>query len=54
MKIPSGGSGTRRGPKSDSQKPGLVFGCNRDKIRILGGIVSPMPAEWFEDPTNFG
>jgi prevent-host-death family protein len=27
---------------------GLWFGRDRDKIRILGDIVSPMPAEWFE------
>ena len=32
----------------------MVFGRNRDKIRIPGDIVSPMPAEWFEDPTNSG
>ena len=25
------------------------IGRDRDKIRILGDIVSPMPAEWFED-----
>ena len=25
------------------------FGRNRYKIRIRGDIVSPMPAEWFED-----
>lgn len=28
--------------------PGLVFGRHRDNIRILGDIVSPMPAEWYE------
>ena len=27
---------------------GLFFGRNRDNIRILGDIVSPMPAEWYE------
>ena len=27
---------------------GLWFGRDRDKIQILGDIVSPMPAEWFE------
>ena len=25
------------------------FGSERGKIKILGDIVSPMPAEWFED-----
>ena len=29
-------------------KPKLPFGRHRDKIRILGDIVSPMPAEWFD------
>lgn len=27
----------------------LPFGRNRYKIQIMGDIVSPMPAEWFED-----
>ena len=27
---------------------GLWFGRDRDKIRILGDIVSPMPPEWYE------
>ena len=26
------------------------FGRHRDRIRILGDIVSPMPSEWFETP----
>ena len=30
------------------QSSGFI-GRDRDKIRILGDIVSPMPAEWFED-----
>ena len=30
------------------QKPKMPFGRNRENIRILGDIVSPMPAEWFE------
>ena len=30
------------------KSPGLFFGRNRDKIRILGDIVSPMPPEWYE------
>ena len=32
------------------EKPKLPFGRHRDKIRILGDIVSPMPAEWFDKP----
>ena len=28
----------------------LQFGRHRDNIQILGDIVSPMPAEWFEKP----
>jgi prevent-host-death family protein len=31
------------------EEPKLAFGRNRDNIRILGDIVSPMPAEWYED-----
>ena len=31
------------------EKPNTLFGRNRDTIRILGDIVSPMPAKWFED-----
>ena len=30
--------------------PKAPFGRDRDIIRILGDIVSPMPAEWFTDP----
>ena len=26
------------------------FGRHRDRVRIVGDIVSPMPAEWFEIP----
>ncbi len=33
-----------------SQKPKDWFGQDRDKIRILGDIVSPMPENWFEIP----
>ncbi len=29
-------------------EPKMSFGRNRDNIRILGDIVSPMPTEWFE------
>ena len=32
------------------EAPKLVFGRNRENIRILGDIVSPMPTEWYEDP----
>ncbi len=31
------------------REPRLAFGRNRDNIRILGDIVSPMPPEWYED-----
>ncbi len=31
------------------REPKLAFGRNRDNIRILGDIVSPMPPEWYED-----
>ena len=34
------------------ERPKAPFGRDRDKIKILGDIVSPMPAEWFEDPRN--
>ena len=30
------------------KKTRLAFGRNRDRIRILGDIVEPMPAGWFE------
>ena len=29
--------------------PKTFFGRARDRIRILGDIVSPMPAEWFDE-----
>lgn len=32
------------------RKTKMSFGRNRENIRILGDIVSPMPAEWFEKP----
>ena len=32
--------------------PTLFFGADKGKIKILGDIVSPMPAEWFEDPED--
>ncbi len=33
-------------------QPSLSFGRNRENIEIRGDIVSPMPAEWFEDPDS--
>ena len=30
------------------EKTRMAFGRNRDNIRVLGDIVEPMPAEWFE------
>ena len=30
------------------EKSKMTFGRNRDNIRILGDIVEPMPAEWFD------
>ena len=32
--------------------PSTFFGADKGKIKILGDIVSPMPAEWFEDPDD--
>ena len=34
------------------EQPSLGFGRNRENIEIRGDIVSPMPAEWFEDPDH--
>ena len=31
------------------KRPQLAFGRNRDNIKILGDIVSPMPVEWYEE-----
>ncbi len=36
------------------EKPNMPFGRNRDRIRILGDIVAPMPNEWFDDPHEGG
>ena len=36
------------------EKPDVIFGIDRDIIQIHGDIVSPMPAEWFEDPEEKG
>ncbi len=32
--------------------PKVPFDRDRDIIRIYGDIVSPMPAEWFDDPED--
>ena len=34
--------------------PKSLFGIDRGRIRILGDIVSPMPAEWFDDGGDSG
>ena len=34
--------------------PRNLFGVDRGRIRILGDIVSPMPAEWFDDGSDSG
>ena len=36
------------------QNPDAIFDIDRDIIQIHGDIVSPMPAEWFEDPEEKG
>ena len=35
-----------------AKKLKLPFGRHRDKIRMLGDIVSPMPADWFAKPNG--
>lgn len=37
-------------PYRKTTKP--LFGRDRDIIKIHGDIVSPMPAEWFDDPVD--
>ena len=32
------------------EKPRAPFGAYKGQIQILGDIVSPMPAEWFQEP----
>ena len=34
------------------EKPQAPFGRYKDLIQVHGDIVSPMPAEWFEDPED--
>ena len=41
---------SRLAPYREKQEP--HFGIDRGRIEIRGDIVSPMPAEWFEDPDN--
>ncbi len=37
---------------NNKTNPDAVFGSHKGRIEILGDIVSPMPAEWFEDPDH--
>ena len=34
--------------------PKSFFGADKGRMKIIGDIVSPMPAEWFEDPDDSG
>ena len=34
------------------ERPKSFFGVDKGKIEIFGDIVSPMPAQWFEDSDN--
>ena len=34
------------------QRPKSFFGADKGRMKIIGDIVSPMPAEWFEDPDD--
>ena len=34
------------------KKPKTLFGAGKGRMKIIGDIVSPMPAEWFEDPDD--
>ena len=34
------------------ERPKSFFGADKGRIKILGDIVSPMPAEWFEDQSR--
>ena len=34
------------------ERPTAPFGLYRGKISDLGDIVSPMPADWFEEPSG--
>ncbi len=36
------------------EKPKALFGIDRDRIDILGDIVSPMPADWYEKTGDSG
>lgn len=46
----SGRPVSRLAPYRNKQR--LHFGRDRDRIRILGDIVAPIPAEWFEKSDN--
>ena len=37
---------------NNQKPPKTFFGSDKGRIEILGDIVSPMPAEWFEDPDH--
>ena len=32
------------------ERPKSLFGLDKGRMKITGDIVSPMPAEWYEDP----
>ena len=34
------------------ERPKTPFGRDRDRTTIIGGIISPMPAEWFADDAS--
>ncbi len=34
------------------ERPKSFFGVDKGRIEVLGDIVSPMPAQWFEDTDN--
>ena len=34
------------------ETPKSFFGADKGRMKIIGDIVSPMPAEWFDDPDD--
>ena len=36
------------------ERPASFFGADRGRLKVLGDIVSPMPAAWFEDSPSHG
>ena len=34
------------------ERPKSFFGADKGRMKIVGDIVSPMPAEWFDDPDD--